>query len=185
MKSLPGHQGSYVAFLRGVNVGGHTQVKMEELRKAFESLGFRNVRTVLASGNVLFDAPHVNITVLTGNIAQKLCETFGWEILVIVRSLKDIIELMGRQPFKDIHARPGARMFVTFLSERAEYRIVSDLSAHDGYQILCVVDGAVCSVLYEQPGIGAVHLMGAIEEEFGQKVTTRSWNTIARLLKYQ
>lgn len=185
MKSLPGYQGSYVAFLRGINVGGRTQVKMEELRKAFESLGFRNVRTVLASGNVLFEAPHVNITTLTVNIAQKLSVTFGWEIFVIVRSLNDIIELMDRQPFKDIHARPGARMFVTFLSEKTEYRIVSDLSAHEGYQILCIADGAVCSVLYESPGIGAAHLMSAIEKEFGQKVTTRSWNTIARLLKYQ
>ena len=47
----------YAAFLRGINVGGHTIIKMGELRKVFESLGFWNVKTVLASGNVLFEAP--------------------------------------------------------------------------------------------------------------------------------
>src|SRR4029077_19756102 len=47
----------YVAFLRGINVGGNRVLKMDDLRKAFESLGFKDVKTVLASGNVMFDAP--------------------------------------------------------------------------------------------------------------------------------
>ncbi|HYQ86023.1 MAG TPA: DUF1697 domain-containing protein, partial [Bacteroidota bacterium] len=47
----------YAAFLRGINVGGHKPVRMSDLEKAFGQLGFRNVKTVLASGNVLFEAP--------------------------------------------------------------------------------------------------------------------------------
>ena len=46
----------YIAFLRGINVGGHKPIKMEALAKAFASLGFQNVKTVLASGNVLFES---------------------------------------------------------------------------------------------------------------------------------
>ncbi|MBI1730339.1 DUF1697 domain-containing protein [Candidatus Acetothermia bacterium] len=55
----------YAAFLRGINVGGKKIIKMAELREAVESLGFRNVRTILASGNLLFDAPETNPSILT------------------------------------------------------------------------------------------------------------------------
>lgn len=54
---MAGSPRSYVAFLRGINVGGHAVIRMSELQRAFEGLGFENVRTVLASGNVIFDPP--------------------------------------------------------------------------------------------------------------------------------
>jgi uncharacterized protein (DUF1697 family) len=185
MKDIPLEKNrmKYVAFLRGINVGGHTLVKMEELRKAFESLGFRNVRTVLTSGNVIFEAPGENTTTLSRKIALKLLETLGREILVIVRSLDDLQELEARQPFKCANVTPGTRLFVTFISENAKPGNIHGLSTCDGFQILSVSNGIICSVLEEQPGVGAVHLMGAIEKELGRDVTTRTWNTITRILK--
>jgi uncharacterized protein (DUF1697 family) len=172
----------YVALLRGINVGGHTLLKMEELRKALESLGFRHVKTVLASGNVLFEAPPEG-TALSGNIARKLREELGREIVVVVRSLDDLRELEARQPFQGINVTPRTRLFVTFLPENKEYRDISSPSMGDGFRILTVSDGMICSILYERPGVGAVHLMGAIEKEFGPRVTTRTWDTIIRVLR--
>lgn len=185
MKNIPleKNQVKYVAFLRGVNVGGNTLVKMDELRKAFESIGFQNVRTILASGNVLFEAPGEAITTLSSNIALKLLETFGREILVIVRSLDDLRELEARQPFKCANVTPGTRLFVTFISKNAKPGNIRCPSTCDGFQILSISNGIVCSVLEERPGVGAVHLMGAIEKEFGRDVTTRTWNTITRIFK--
>jgi uncharacterized protein (DUF1697 family) len=58
----------YVAFLRGINVGGHKTIKMDELKEAFEANGFKNVKTFLASGNVLFDAPKAGVTTLAKKI---------------------------------------------------------------------------------------------------------------------
>ncbi len=174
---------TYAAFLRGINVGGNTLIKMEDLRKAFESYGYRDVKTLLASGNVLFKAPREKTPDLAKNIAMKLQETFGREILVIVCPLADLRELESRQPFKDIEVTSQTRLFVTFISGNIKDRDISNHPMHEGFRILSVSDGAVCSVLYEQPGIGAVELMSAIEKEFGKKVTTRSWNTITRLLK--
>ncbi len=176
-------QTQYAAFLRGINVGGHTLIKMEDLRKAFESLGFQNVKTVLASGNVLFASSQKNTTLLSQIISQKLSETSGHEIMVTVRSLSDLKALEARQPFKDIANTPGTRSFVTFISENTKYRGPPDLPAPEGYKILNVSDGMICSILYEQPGIGAAELMSAIEKQFGKSVTTRSWNTISRMLK--
>ena len=183
MKKIPvkKNQITYVAFLRGINVGGNTLIKMEDLRKAFESYGYGGVKTVLASGNVIFTAEEDPLT-LSQNITIKLQETFGHEIPVIIRSIEDLVKIEARQPFKGIEAAPQARFFVTFISENMEHRGMSVPSMQEGFQILSVSDGAICSMLNEQPGVGAVHLMSAIEREFGKKVTTRSWNTIVRIL---
>jgi uncharacterized protein (DUF1697 family) len=173
----------YAAFLRGINVGGNKLIKMEDLRKAFEFYGYRDVKTVLASGNVLFSAPEENTTALSRNIASKLKETFQHDILVIVRSIDELRELDARQPFKDVEITPQTKLFVTFISENKKHREILSLSRHDGFQILQISDDTICSVLDYQPGIDAVLLMSTIEKEFGKNVTTRSWNTITRLLK--
>jgi uncharacterized protein (DUF1697 family) len=174
---------TYAAFLRGINVGGNTLVKMGDLQKVFESLGLLNVRTVLASGNVIFEAPEEHTAIISRNIMLNLRETFGRDVLVIVRSMGDLQELEARQPFKHADVAPGARSFVTFISDSAKSRNIPSPSMRDGFQILSVSDGIVCSVLDEQPGVGAVHLMSAIEKEFGRDVTTRTWNTILRIIK--
>lgn len=173
----------YAAFLRGINVGGNTLIKMEDLRKAFESYGYRDVKTVLASGNVLFSAPEENTTALSKSIALKLKETFKHDILVIVRSIGELRELDARQPFKDIEITPRTRLFVTFISENKNQHDTSSPSMNDGFQIIRISDDTICSVLDYQPGVDAVLMMSKIEKEFGKKVTTRSWNTIIRLLK--
>jgi len=172
----------YVAFLRGINVGGRSVVKMEDLRKTLESMGFKGVKTVMASGNVRFRAEEKDVAALSMHLARGLKEAFGRDIFVIVRPLDDIRELVARRPFQAVKDAPGARLFVTFFSGSAD-NCAFFPAGEDGYRILSVADGAICSVLYEKPGIGAVELMGAIEKAFGQKVTTRSWSTIEKLLK--
>lgn len=177
------NQIQYAAFLRGINVGGNTLIKMEDLRKTFESLGFQNVKTVLASGNILFEAPQKNKAELSRNIVYKLQEIFGHEILVIVRPLDDLRELEARQPFKGIEVTPRTRLFVTFISDNTKHLDITSPSLQDGFRIISVYNGTICSILNDQPGVGAVHLMSAIEKEFGRNVTTRTWNTIIRILK--
>ncbi len=173
----------YAAFLRGINVGGHSIIKMEELRKAFESLGFRGVKTVLASGNVLFEAPQESTTVLSQKIAGKLDDLLGREIIAIVRPIEELRALESGKPFKSIGVSSGARLFVTFVAEDVKSNDISGLPTGDGFRILSFSDGTICSVLYDRPGTDTVQLMGAIEKAFGRKVTTRSWDTIIKLLK--
>jgi len=172
----------YVAFLRGINVGGRSVIKMEDLRKTLESMGFQGVKTVMASGNVRFRAKDKDVAALSTRLAQGFREAFGRDIFVIVRPLDDIRELAARRPLEAVKDVPGARLFVTFFSGSAD-RYAFFAAEEDEYRILSVAHGAICSVLYEKPGTGAVELMGAIEKAFGQKVTTRSWSTVEKLLK--
>ena len=81
----------YIAFLRAINVGGHN-IKMDHLRQFFESLGFSNVETIIASGNVILDAKAGNVKALEKKIKNKLQEALGYEVATFIRT---DIELAG------------------------------------------------------------------------------------------
>ena len=71
----------YVAFLRGINVGGNNLIKMEELRRALAALRFKNVRTFIASGNVIFESGETKRELLAAQIERKVRKSFGHEAL--------------------------------------------------------------------------------------------------------
>lgn len=174
----------YVAFLRGINVGGHKSVKMDELKKTFDSMEFKNVKTVLASGNVIFETPKTATNTLSKKIAEKLRETFGFEIGVIIRTIEELHHISNSDPFKGIKVTPQTRLYITFLSEKSKSSLKIPYESLDkNYKILKLSANEICSVLTITPISKTVGLMDILEKEFGKKVTTRNWNTIIRLLK--
>src|SRR4051812_37561516 len=101
----------YLAFLRGINVGGNQIVKMPELKKVLEKLGYKNVKTFLASGNVAFETAKEDFAkdktaVLVSLLEQELKKKFGFEILVILRTHQEIQKIIKADPFKDITVTP-------------------------------------------------------------------------------
>src|SRR5882672_8923035 len=88
----------YVAFLRAINVGGHT-VKMDHLRLLFEGLGFSNVETFIASGNVIFNSPSKSTTALEKKIEARLQETLGYEVATFIRSTAELGTIASYKPF--------------------------------------------------------------------------------------
>ena len=82
----------YLAFLRAINVGGHT-VKMDHLRQIFESLGLSNAETFIASGNVIFDVKAGNVKTLEKKIENKLHEALGYEVAAFIRTDKNWLKL--------------------------------------------------------------------------------------------
>jgi uncharacterized protein (DUF1697 family) len=170
----------YAAFLRGINVGGVT-VKMDKLKKTLEGLGFTNVKTLLASGNVLFTAPSANENTLVNKIEKKLETAFGREIGVLVRKIEELQRLAAADPFAGIKVTPQTRLFVTFLSEKNKSSLKIPYETPDkNCRIIRANDREVCSVLTLYR---TVDLMSMLEKEFGRKITTRNWNTIEKILK--
>src|ERR1700736_6446111 len=92
----------YVALLRGINLGGHRAVAMKDLREMFEAAGFSGVKTVATTGNVIFAAPKTNANAVTKKIEAKLQETFGFEVKTILRTMSEIEEIVGRNPFRGL-----------------------------------------------------------------------------------
>jgi uncharacterized protein (DUF1697 family) len=107
----------YVAFLRAINVGGHT-VKMDELRRLFEALGFSNVETFIASGNVVFDANSKNTKALEQKIESHLKQSLGYEVVTFVRTLAEVADIAAYKPFADSKLNgKGNTVHVGFLTE--------------------------------------------------------------------
>ena len=90
----------YVAFLRAVNVGGRI-VKMERLRKIFEELKFKNVKTFIQSGNVILETGEKNKDILMKKIEKKLKVSLGYEVLVMLRKNKELKNIVKNNPFKE------------------------------------------------------------------------------------
>jgi len=89
---------TYVALLRGINVGGNTQLSMKELKKSFELLGFQNVSTFINSGNVVFQTSEKDPRVLETLIASNITKTFGYELVVVVRSFEEMKKVLRHVP---------------------------------------------------------------------------------------
>lgn len=105
-----------VSLLRGVNVGGHHQIKMEALRQLYESLGLHHAQTFIQSGNVICSAPARDLVRLAKRIEDGIEESFGFRCDVILRGTAELRDAIARNPFA---GRPGidpARLLVTFLA---------------------------------------------------------------------
>ena len=104
----------YIAFLRAINVGGHT-VKMDHLSKLFEALGFSNVETVIASGNVIFETTAKNTATLEKKIREHLEKSLGYEVDTFLRTVQEVAEVEKRSPFTV--QKKEESVYVAFLHE--------------------------------------------------------------------
>jgi len=119
----------YFAFLRAINVGGHT-VKMDHLRELFESLGFSNVETFIASGNVIFETRSKDAGALEKLIERKLKDTFGFEVITFLRSDSELAGIANYKPFPTPQMESAAALNVAFLSaplDDREKKLLSSL----------------------------------------------------------
>lgn len=175
----------YVAFLRGINVGGHAVIKMSDLKAAFEGMGLKNVRTLLASGNVIFESSRTDEEALDKSIEAGLKTAFRRDIRVIVRSLEALEKLRSSEPFKGISLTPSLRLYITFLSGNVQSppAAASDAKLQDGLRILRTTPKEVISVIDLSEGKGTTDLMGRLKKEYGANATTRNWNTVLKVLK--
>src|SRR5712692_1162434 len=106
----------YIAFLRAINVGGHV-VKMAELRRLFEKLGFTNVETFIASGNVIFEAKSGTAAALQEKIEAQLQKSLGYEVKTFIRSESEVAAIAEYKPFTAARIRSAPTFCVGFLEE--------------------------------------------------------------------
>ena len=173
-----------VAFLRGINIIGHKTLKMDSLRRAFETMGHQNVRTHLASGNVVFETQKMSPKKLVKTIGERLEQALGYEITAILRSLSDLEDLVDSKPFKNVAVTPRTKLWVTFLAEKPMSSLkIPFTSPRKDFRIVRVSATEVCSVLNLSRRRGGTHLMSFLDKEFGRNITTRNWNTIVRILR--
>jgi uncharacterized protein (DUF1697 family) len=180
----------FAAFLRGVNVGGHRTLKMADLRAAFERMGFENVHTIQASGNVVFESGAGDEPAPTERIEAELERLLGYPIKVLVRRVDDLVSLVQSDPFGGVAVAPDTKLYVTFLSlpvesgtERGQERTEGlPTNPEPGLVLVRVTAEEVLSAVTVSRGFGTPELMTFLEKAFGPSVTTRNWNTIRKIV---
>ena len=105
-----------VAFLRAINVGGHT-VTMAQLRRIFEALGFKDVETFIASGNVIFTSRAAPSPGMQRRIEDRLRTTLGYEVSTFIRTDAEVAAVSRYRPFEESQMRTAASLNVGFLAE--------------------------------------------------------------------
>lgn len=153
---------TYVALLRGI-MPMNPNMKGEKLKKVFEDLGFKKVTTVIASGNVVFDSPSKNTSAIEARIEKAFPEKLGFTSTTIVRSKEVIVSLLKKNPFKGVQDEKPNYLVVTFFKDQKK-------------ELATVLNTS------EEPGVSAKY-MSELEKKYGKAITTRTWKTVARILK--
>ena len=169
----------YIAFLRGIN-GGLT-LKMADLRKLFERLGFTNIKTLLATGNVIFETAPGNRMDIANQIERAIASAYNYETVAILYSRDELGNLIAADPFHGIAPSTQSSLQVSF-TQRKSGRLPFDTPydvPQKGYKVLGMIDGAICSVM-DLSGATRPDLLAVLDRAFNKKVTTRNWRTIER-----
>jgi uncharacterized protein (DUF1697 family) len=172
----------YAALLRGI-APMDPRMRNENLRRVFEELGFTNVKTVISSGNVLFESPESDVPALESKIEKAIVEQLGFTSTTIIRSREELQGLVDHNPFKGLEHSTKTYLTVTFLKHptRLKFDLPYRIENRD-YEILALYDRAVCCVL-DQTSSKTPDLMVWLEKQFGKEITTRTWKTVERLIK--
>jgi uncharacterized protein (DUF1697 family) len=167
----------YVALLRGVSP---MNAKMPELKAAFEAAGFTDVKTVLASGNVVFDAARAaSAATLQRKCEAAMAQNLERSFATIVRPQKELLALLESDPFARFKLPATAKRIVTFLREKPRPDALPKLPiALEEARILAVQGQEILTAYVPQPGNPV--FMNLIEKTFGKDLTTRTWDTVRR-----
>ena len=151
--------------------------RMPEVARAFEVAGFTDVKTLLSSGNVLFDAKAASIDALQKKAEAAMGKELGKSFLTIVRPVDSLRKMLDSDPFGKFRLTPGAKRIVTFLRTPAAAGLKLPIEL-DGARILCT-EGCEAFSAYTPTPKGPV-FMTLIEKTFGKEQTTRTWQTVEK-----
>lgn len=169
----------YVAFLRAINVGGHV-VRMTDLRKYIEELGFSNVSTFIASGQVIFETRNSDPAKLEAKIEKHLRARLGYDVATFIRTL-DELEQIGQFARND-----GVTLYVALTREPPSKAALQKLAAYNNDIDELVVNGREV-YWYARRKMSESKFTGALlEKAIGMPATLRNINTIQRIVaKYK
>jgi uncharacterized protein (DUF1697 family) len=173
---------TYISLLRGINVSGHNMISMPDLKKLYESLGFKNVVTYLQSGNVIFDSALKDIPKLSSQIELQIKKIFNFSVPVIIRDKNDLHLVISSNPYVKKKKNP-VNLYVTFLQSAFppfDFKPVPAASIESDEFMM--IDKEI--FLYCPNGYGRTKLNNNFfERKLTLNATTRNWNSVKALYK--
>jgi uncharacterized protein (DUF1697 family) len=166
-----------VAFLRGINVGRAKRVAMLDLRALVEDLGYRDVRTLLQSGNVLFTGRVGGST--ASRIEKAIRDRLGMDVRVTVLTASELAMAIAENPLVEVAKNPSRHM-VAILKDPADRKLVVKLARED-WSPEAFALGKRVAYFWCPDGILESRVAKAIDRALGDRVTTRNWGTLTKL----
>ena len=171
---------TYVALLRGINVGGHNRVRMADLRALLEGLGYADVRTLLQSGNAVFSASTRSPATVERQVQAAITAELGLTVRVLVRTASRLAEVLAADPLGD-RATDHSRYMVVFLEKRLTAAALSDIDP-DPYAPEELTAAGSEVYLWLPEGVQDSRLVRALtDKRLGGTSTMRNWNTVRKL----
>ena len=172
---------AFVSLFRGINVGGHHKLRMDELKDVHESLGFKDVLLYIQTGNVVFTSDDADVARLRRHIEDGFEKKFGFHVEVFVRTSAELREIIEKNPFQSQQSKESKWVVVLFLAARPEDTAQEDLlKTYVGPEELFIIGKEV--YIYYPNGIGRSKLSHSfIEKKLKTVGTARNWNTILQL----
>ena len=172
-----------ISLLRGINLGPHRRIRMEDLRALYESLKLHDVRTHLQSGNVVFTTDERDLRRLIGRLEQAIERRFAFHSDVIARTTSELRQVVARTPFARRRGIEPSKLLVTFLASdpgepaRREVRAIK-MGPEELH-----IDGREMYVYFPN-GMGRSKFPAAtVGKALSVSGTARNWNTVTKLLE--
>jgi len=171
----------YVAFLRGINVGGHRIIKMDELRKIFSSMGFDYVTTYIQSGNVLFKSNEKDREKLTKKIEAYLNKVLSYDVAVMLRTTSDLAIVINNNPFSKKENDDNLQLYVTFLQAEPSPEVKSKINKLQTEIQDCRIITTEIYTSFEISKSKHPFSNIQIEKLFKLSATTRNWSVVNKI----
>lgn len=168
-----------IALIRGVNVGRAKRVAMADLRALVQDLGYREVRTVLNSGNVVFAVPDTAAVNSAARLEEALSTRLGISAKVMVLTAAELTTIVADNPLGERAEHPS-RLLVAVLGSPADRARVKPLEQQDWTPEVLAI-GTRAAYLWCPDGISESRLAKAVGDALGGAVTTRNWATVMKL----
>ncbi|MDP4087491.1 MAG: DUF1697 domain-containing protein [Bacillota bacterium] len=170
---------TYIALLRGINVGGHNKMKMAELKQLLETMGLKRVQTYIQSGNVIFESEE-KPSQLSERIEEGIKNTFGISTFVILRTALEFEEITKKCPYSEETFSEGESLSIAFLAESLSEEGKSSLEKFNQDIDEYFSEGKEI-YLYLRQSIRNSKLAIQIQK-LGIPVTIRNWKTTTKLV---
>ena len=171
---------TYVGLLRGVNVGRSTRVAMADLRALVEALGYRGVRTILNSGNVVFTGPRAPTARVAAQVELALAKRLGVTVRVFVMTAAELAAAVAANPLAGIASDPS-RLVLAVPSNARDLARVNPLLERD-WAPEALAAGPRAAYFWCPDGFADSPVADAVRRALGDEATMRNWATVRRLL---
>ncbi|SDX24656.1 Uncharacterized conserved protein, DUF1697 family [Lutibacter oricola] len=174
---------TYIALLRGINVGGKNRIKMAELKELLENISFENVITYIQSGNIIFNSKKVNKETIQQNISKSIFDKYGYTINTLVISKKELTTIFESNPFiKKNNSVDISKLYATLFNstpDLSETEYLENISNTDEF----IIDNKT-AYIYCPNSYGKTKLTNNIfEKKLKSPATSRNWKTITKLVE--